>query len=413
MKFIKKIMNLSKSRKFKDNILNSITYLLSSFGVIVLTVLLVFIFSKGLSGLNLRFITGDYTGETVIAKLDYSDDLMFDNFSDPEIKNTYFSQKWGISFSQKMTNENTLGVYMTHIDANSPIRKIVDGVTNEKTHIEEGQLIATITLLDSDGKAIYAFSKDGAENMANLFDMASGIKTSTLKTEGGGIRASLITTLYLIVLTLVIALPLGVGGAIYLNEYAPNNKITSAVRMMIDMTTGIPSIIFGLVGAMIFIPFMDGLIGSNGGSIASGALTLAIILIPIIIKTTEESLKIIPDGYRHASLALGASKTQTVFKVVLPNAINGILTATLLSIGRIIGESAALIYAVGTAINDSVSIGTKSTSLAVHIWSIMGGENPDYNRACSIAILILLMVFVLSISVKLISKKLNKFEVAK
>jgi phosphate transport system permease protein len=228
---------------------------------------------------------------------------------------------------------------------------------------------------------------------------------------GGGIRGSLLTTLLLIALTLVIALPIGIISAIYLHEYAPQNKFTDIIRSLIDMTNGIPSIIFGFVGAIVFIPMMNGIIGSQGGSIASGALTLTIILLPTIIKTTEESLKTIPLSYRQASLALGASQTQTVFKVVLPNAIGGLLTATLLSIGRIIGESAALIYAVGTVIKDTVAINERSTSLAVHIWSIMAGENPNFELASSIAILILVVVFILNITVKLISSRADKTKV--
>ena len=138
---------------------------------------------------------------------------------------------------------------------------------------------------------------------------------------------------------------------------------------------------------------------------------MAIMLLPIIIRTTEESIRAIPQSYRHASLALGASKTQTIFKVVIPNAIGGILTSTLLSIGRIIGESAALIYVMGTAIKDDVYINKNSTSLAVHMWSIMAGDNPNYAQASAIAIIILFIVLLLNILVKLIVKKFNKFEV--
>ena len=232
-----------------------------------------------------------------------------------------------------------------------------------------------------------------------------------LTTSGGGIRGSLITTFILIGLTLIIALPIGIGGAIYLSEYAKNNKFTAIIRTMIDMSSGIPSVVFGLVGIVIFIPFMNATIGSNGTSIAAGALTMAIMLLPIIIRTTEESIRAIPQSYRHASLALGASKTQTIFKVVIPNAIGGILTSTLLSIGRIIGESAALIYVMGTAIKDDVFINKNSTSLAVHMWSIMAGDNPNYAQASAIAIIILFIVLLLNILVKVIVKKFNKFEV--
>ena len=274
-----------------------------------------------------------------------------------------------------------------------------------------GQSIESITLRDTHGNYVLVSAREGAEAIVNALDQGVEVLQFQSSFGGGGIRGSLLTTLLLIVLTLIIALPIGIISAIYLHEYAPQNKFTDIIRSLIDMTNGIPSIIFGFVGAIVFIPIMNGLIGSQGGSIASGALTLTIILLPTIIKTTEESLKTIPLSYRQASLALGASQTQTVFKVVLPNAIGGLLTATLLSIGRIIGESAALIYAVGTVIKDTVAINERSTSLAVHIWSIMAGENPNFELASSIAILILVVVFILNITVKIISNRVDKTKV--
>lgn len=141
----------------------------------------------------------------------------------------------------------------------------------------------------------------------------------------------------------------------------------------------------------------------------SGALTLTIMLLPTIIKTVQESLKVIPDGFRSASLALGASKTQTIFKVILPNSIGGILTAIVLSIGRIIGESASLIFALGTVIKDKISLIGNGTSLAVHIWVLMGGEKPNFEASCAIAIVILLIVLLLSLTIKILERKLNKY----
>lgn len=134
-------------------------------------------------------------------------------------------------------------------------------------------------------------------------------------------------------------------------------------------------------------------------------------LLPTVIRTTEEAINNIPKSYQSASLALGASETQTTFKVILPNALPGILTSILLCIGRIIGESAALIFAIGTAIQDQIDISKGSTTLAVHIWSVMSGENPNYGQACAISLIILMIVLILNILVKLVSKKLNKFEV--
>ena len=136
-------------------------------------------------------------------------------------------------------------------------------------------------------------------------------------------------------------------------------------------------------------------------------------LLPTIVKTTEESINVIPKSLTQASLALGSSRTQTTFKVVLPNAMPGILTSTLLSIGRIIGESAALVFAMGSAIGNSASLTNGYASLAVHIYVILGGEAPRYQAACAIAIIILVVVLILSLLVKLISLRLNRFKGAR
>ena len=176
---------------------------------------------------------------------------------------------------------------------------------------------------------------------------------------------------------------------------------------MIDMISGIPSIIFGFCGAVIFIPFVS-LFGASGYSILAGAFTMAIVLLPTIIKTTQEALLVVPKHYMMGSLSLGASKTQTVFKVILPNALPGILTAILLSVGRIIGESAALIFVMGTAIKDNISLLDGATTLSVHIWSITRGEAPNYDTACAISIIILIVVFLISTAVKVISSRLKK-----
>ena len=163
------------------------------------------------------------------------------------------------------------------------------------------------------------------------------------------------------------------------------------------------TIIFGFIGVIIFIPFVNSITGSSGGSILSGAFTLAIMLIPTIVKTTEESILALPKGYMDSSLALGASRTETVFKVILPNAVPGIITSAILSIGRIIGESAALVFAIGASIQDNVSLTNSSTSLAVHIWVLLSHENPNYDAACAISIIILIIVLILSLLTKLIS----------
>ncbi len=399
---------MKNKRKFKDLLLQIITYLFSSFGIIILGAIFVFIFVKGGSTLSFNMIKGDYYQEVYNVKYENKNTI---DLEYKEINNAFYSSRWGIALSDGTNNAGENVVYVSYIDASSPIKSMKNQSNNESIILQKGYIVTKIVLTDEEDNMIVAISKYKAEKMINQINKGVTIEDMQLTTSGGGIRGSLITTFILIGLTLIIALPIGIGGAIYLSEYAKSNKFTAIIRTMIDMSSGIPSVVFGLVGMVIFIPFMNATIGSNGTSIAAGALTMAIMLLPIIIRTTEESIRAIPQSYRHASLALGASKTQTIFKVVIPNALGGILTSTLLSIGRIIGESAALIYVMGTAIKDDVFINKNSTSLAVHMWSIMAGDNPNYAQASAIAIIILFIVLLLNILVKVIVKKFNKFEV--
>lgn len=396
--------------KAKDRFLNVSTYVAACTAIFILAAILIFIFENGFSSLSWELITSDYYKETYNMKSDISSNYVLNNYEN--VKNEeYFSTVWGIALDDGKDVEGNQIVEVIYISSQSPFNQMIDSNTDDSLSASVGYAIEKLILSNDNGDYITSYGKDGAAAMIAKLDSATVIKDAIMSEGGGGIKGSLISTLVMIILTLVIALPIGIFAAIYLHEYAKENKLIHIIRAMIDMISGIPSIIFGLVGVVIFIPIMNATIGSNGGSVASGSLTLAVMLLPIIIKTTEESLKTIPDSYRMASLALGASKTQTTFKVILPNTISGLLTATLLSIGRIIGESAALIFAVGTVIKDKIAINNKSTTLAVHIWSLMSGENPNYGAACAISIIILIIVFSLSISVKLLSRKFNKMEV--
>lgn len=202
---------------------------------------------------------------------------------------------------------------------------------------------------------------------------------------------------------MAISLPLGIAGAIYLSVYAKDNAITHSLRSLIDRISGIPSIIFGLVGGIIFLPRTNG-----HNSILAGSFTMARRILPVIIKSTEEAVHAIPKGRQYSSLALGASQTQTTFKIVLPNALPGILTAALLGIGRVIGESAALIYTAGTAIQDIIIPTKGSASLAVHIWYLRSGEHQNFEASCGVARLILIRILILNISLKAVTYFWNK-----
>ena len=398
-----------KRRKIKDIVLNSLTYLFSSFGVLILVLIFVFIFSNGAKSISFDLLKGDYYSESYTLKYDKINDQKFEY---EQKDNEYFSNKWGVAFKDSTNLEGEDVVIISYVNNHSPLTNMVNMSNNQYISIEVNQQITKAILVGNNDTVVTVLSKDNAENVAKNFDKAISITNLSLETDGGGIRGSLVATFILILITLAIALPIGICAAIYLSVYAKKNRLTNILESMIDMTGGVPSIIFGLVGVIVFIPTLNSLIKSDGVSLMAGALTMSIMLLPVIIKTTKEAIDVIPKSLSQASLALGATQTQTTFKIILPNAISGILTSTLLCIGRIIGESAALIFVVGSQVSDSVSVNKGATTLATHIWNLLGGENPNYELACSISIVILMMVLLLNIIVKIIGKKLNKFSEA-
>lgn len=396
-----------KKRVLKDRALNGLTYIFSSFGVLILISILIFIFSNGASLISLKLLKGDYYGQSYTLK--YIDEHK-GSFEYQCKSGESFSKVWGVAFIDATNLEGKKVVSISYIDDNSPLNHMVDAGSNHYVSIEIGQLINKGVLVGSNDSLLTIISKDNASDVAKKFDNAISITNLSLSTNGGGIRSSLIATFLLIGITLLIALPMGICASIYLSLYAKKNKLTDILESMIDMIGGIPSIIFGLVGVIIFIPILNNLIASDGVSIMAGALTLSIMLLPVIIKTTKESIDVIPKSLSQASLALGATQIQTTFKIVLPNAIPGIFTSILLCIGRIIGESAALIFVVGSQIQDSVAVNKGATTLATHIWNLLCGENPNYKLACAISIVILTMVLILNIIIKIIDKRVNRFE---
>lgn len=384
------------------------TYLSSIFIVLVLGGIIIYILMTGSSAFSLNLLFDDYQEVLNTITVEYDSNLTFTN---PNIEGSYFVERFGITIADSVDTANEDCVIVTWIANNSPLKNATKTNGDGTYTVEVGDRLDTIRYKNDNNVTQVTAANKGAERVAEALNSATIINQMQCKTGGGGARGSLITTLYLILLTLIISLPIGIISSIFLTQYAKEGKIKTIITTMIDMTSGIPSIIFGFCGAIIFIPFCDTTFNTSGYSILAGAFTMTIVLLPTIIKTVSESLLVIPRSYTMASLALGASKTQTVFKVILPNAIPGILTATLLSIGRIIGESAALIFVMGTSIQDHISVTGSSSSLAVHIWTIINQENPNYEAASAIGIFILIVVLILSLLIKLISKKLNKMAV--
>ena len=398
---------LLKKRKIKDVLLNIWTGSSSLISVIILLAIILFVSIRGFSSFDPRMITSDYYETPYFATIKTSETYSFEHEDENGI---YYSNLYGVGLKDDTDLEGNSVIMIDYIDNLSPLKNAKNVSSGENMEITTGQIIKRIQVVTDSGTEIFT-SKIGAQAMADGMDKGTTLAEFYYSTIGGGIRGSLLTTLLLIGITLVIAMPIGIIAALYLAIYAKKNRLTAIIRALIDMIAGVPSIIFGLIGVIIFIPFVSSATGNAGGSILSGALTMAIMLLPTIIKTTEESILNIPEGYKLSSHALGASETQTTFKVILPNAIPGILTSILLSVGRIIGESVALIFAIGTAIQDDVSLFKGSSTLAVHIWTVMSGENPNYGMACVISLIILIVVLILNILVKLVCKKLNKFEV--
>ncbi|MDO5601926.1 MAG: phosphate ABC transporter permease PstA [Oscillospiraceae bacterium] len=218
-----------------------------------------------------------------------------------------------------------------------------------------------------------------------------------------GILPNILNTLYIILLSLLISLPLGVGAAIYLNEYARPGRLTAAVSFAAETLAGIPSILYGLVGMLFFCQ----LLGLKS-SLLAGALTLAVMILPTLLRTAQEALKTVPDSYREGAMALGATRWAAVRTVVLPSCVDGILTGCILAVGRIIGESAALLFTAGSAavLMDSLyrtltsSAGTLSVALYVEV-----AERGRFDLGFAIALVLLLLAAVINLAAKAVGKK--------
>ena len=220
-----------------------------------------------------------------------------------------------------------------------------------------------------------------------------------------GILPNILNTLYIIFVAMLIVLPLGVGAAIYLTEYASNHKVVELIEFATETLTGIPSIIFGLVGMLFFVQKL----GLAPGILAGG-LTLVIMILPTIVRTTQESLKTVPQSYREGALGLGAGKWHMVRTVVLPNAIDGIVTGCILAVGRIVGESAALLFTAGFGLilNDFfTALQSSSATLTVALY-VYANERGETGVAFAIAAILMALTFLINLAANYAGKKLKK-----
>lgn len=222
-------------------------------------------------------------------------------------------------------------------------------------------------------------------------------------TENVSMMPALINTILMVLLSLVIAAPIGIFSAIYLVEYAKRgNKLVELIRLTTETLQGIPSIVYGLFGALFFVKAL----GWNL-SLLAGAFTLAIMILPLIMRTTEEALKAVPDSYREGSFGLGAGRVRTVFRIILPTAVPGILAGIILAIGRIVGESAALIFSAGTMAAVPNSVFDSARTLSVHMYCLYS-EGLYTNQAAATAVVLLLIVIAINWVSNLVAKKITK-----
>ena len=229
-----------------------------------------------------------------------------------------------------------------------------------------------------------------------------------------GIFPAIVNTFYVIFWTLLIILPLGVGSAIYLTEYATNKKLVSVIEFATETLSGMPSIIFALVGMMVFCQTLG-----LGTSLIAGSFALVMMTLPTIIRTTQESLKTVPDSYREGSLALGSGKWHMIRTVVLPSSIDGIVTGCILAIGRIVGESAILMFTAGMGMRmanfggDTIGeffsnfFGAAGSTLTVSLY-VYAKERADFDEAFAVAVVLLVIAFVINLAAKLAGRKLKK-----
>ncbi|WP_312251749.1 phosphate ABC transporter permease PstA [Streptococcus parasuis] len=225
----------------------------------------------------------------------------------------------------------------------------------------------------------------------------------TYNSENVSMLPALLNTIFMAILALLIALPIGIGASVYLTEYAKSgNPLITVVRLATETLSGIPSVIYGLFGALFFVKFLN-----LGLSIIAGAATLSIMILPLIMRTTEEALLSVEDGYREGSFALGAGKLRTIFQVVLPSALPGIFSGVVLALGRVIGESAALIFTAGTVAEVAKSFTSSGRTLAVHMY-LISGEGIYVNQTYATAVILLILVIVMNLLSEWIANKLGR-----
>lgn len=412
---------MTKLRKFKNYLRSGSTLFASLFVVFVLLAVIAYVLANGWSSLDMSLFSSNYYSTNILAMADGSAAAVeAGSFQrpvglDPSV---LFSKKYGFALRDEVNRENHQVQSLVYIDPESPLKHMLIATAGEmqgqKAPFEVGTTLLFVEALDQTGQKVSHGQRKGdtaAELVASL-DETIAITGYLSQVPGGGIRGAIISTVILMGMSMLLSMPVALSAAVYLQRIAKDNKFTRAIRTSINLLAGVPSIIFGMMGITVIFPIVQAL-GVDGLSLILGSLTMAMMLLPVLIRQSEEALSSVPPSYTMASLALGATETQTLFKVVLPAAFPGILSAFLLGISRVIGESAALIFTIGTVVNEAPALTSNGSTLAVLIWNLMGGETPNFRLASAVSLVILAMVLILNISVKIIVGLTRKEEIKK
>lgn len=279
----------------------------------------------------------------------------------------------------------------SRIDSKSTVRLRMSGLI-ARILVKGGALITLAVIFTIVG---YILIKGIPNIKLNLFEWE-------YNSENVSMMPAIVNTIVMVVVTLVIAVPIGIGAAVYMVEYVSKGSILAKViKLAIETLAGVPSIVYGLFGALFFVKFLEFQL-----SILAGCLTLAIMILPLVMGTTEEALRMVPISYKEGSLALGATRVQTIFKVQLGPATPGILSGVIIAVGRIVGESAALVFTSGTIAKPLVSMLSSGRTLSVHMY-VLSGEGFHIEQTYATATVLMVLVLILNGLSTLIAKKLG------
>ncbi len=363
---------MRKRVMIQDGIFKFLMFFCVAIIVVFLGLVIGYIVVQGAGLIDIHFLTGDFDAQTKYVDIDTGDSgLMID------VDTVKYDTKEYIKISS--------------IDKNSPLRRAVSN-DGQLFPLKAGDILRKV-----DGENTVGMSVDKYDEIANSLGANSTVRFKITR-PGEGILPLAINTLYMIALSLFIALPISIFSAIFLAEYAKQGKVLELIRFTTTSLSGIPSIVFGLFGMLAFVKVMN-----LGYSLIAGALTLSIVLLPTVIGQTEEAIKRVPNSFREGSLALGATKLQTIYKVIIPNSISGILVGVLLGVGRIVAESAALLLTAGTAAAMADSFSSSASTLTVKAYAV-AKETGDVKLASAIGIVAIVLIIVVNAGAKLVER---------